>query len=171
MTATTTIATICRTWRQSCVATSPAIHGDIVRGAMPNPADTSETARLRCVVNQPVTQAMIGANMAEVARPTSRPNVNWNAVSDRDMLARLSPAPSRSDPSRQVQRAPIRSLRAPHAALPAAMARNPTVIAVDTPVVDQPVLAVIGRNSTGSENMAPTAMQPMIAPAAVITQR
>jgi hypothetical protein len=51
------------------------------------------------------------------------------------------------------------------------MARNPTVIAVDTPVVDQPVLAVIGRNSTGSENMAPTAMQPMIAPAAVITQR
>ena len=34
---------------------------------MPMPADTSDTARLRCVSNQPVTQAIIGAKMAAVA--------------------------------------------------------------------------------------------------------
>src|SRR3984885_15699319 len=143
----------------------------MVRGATPKPADTSETARLRCLANQPVTQAIIGAKIAEVARPTSSPNANWNPVSDGATLASASPAPSRREPTRQVQRAPIRSLRAPHAALPTAIARNPKVMAADTPVVDQPVLAVIGRSSTGSENIAPSAMQPITAPAATITQR
>jgi hypothetical protein len=33
-------------------------------------------------------------------------------------------------------------------------------MAADTPVVDQPVPAVIGRSSTGSENIPPSAMQP-----------
>jgi hypothetical protein len=103
---------------------------------------------------------MIGANMAEVARPTSSPNAIWNPVSDVATLASKRPAPSRRDPARQVQRAPIRSLKAPHAALPTAIARNPTVMAADTPVVDQPVPAVIGRSSTGSENIPPSAMQP-----------
>src|ERR1700691_5686772 len=171
MTTTTRIATICSTCLQSWEAASQATHGDIVKGATPNPADTSETARLRCVANQPVTQAIIGANIAEVARTTRSPNENWNPMSEVALLASARPAPSRSDPARQVQRAPIRSLRAPQAALPTAMARNPMVMAADMPVVDQPVLAAIGRSSTGSENIAPSAMQPITEPAATITQR
>src|SRR3984885_11117651 len=85
---TTSTATICSTCRQSCTLASRATHGDIVRGATPNPTDTSDTARLRCVENQPVTQAMIGAKIAEVARPTNNPNANWNPISDGAMLAR-----------------------------------------------------------------------------------
>src|ERR1700691_816295 len=171
MTTTTRIATICSTCRQSHEAASQATHGDIVRGATPNPADTSETAKLRCVTNHPVTQAIIGAKIADAASPTSSPNANWNPVSDTALLASARPVPSRRDPIRQVQRAPIRSLRAPHAVLPTAMARNPMVMAADTPVVDQPVLATIGLSSTGSENIAPIAMQPITPPAATITQR
>jgi hypothetical protein len=45
------------------------------------------------------------------------------------------------------------------------------VMAADMPVVDQPVLAAIGRSSTGSENIAPSAMQPITAPAATIVHR
>src|ERR1700733_256372 len=168
---TTSTATICSTCRQSCTLASRATHGDIVRGATPNPTDTSDTARLRCVENQPVTQAMIGAKIAEVAKPTNNPNANWNPISDGAMLATSRPAPNRREPIRQVQRAPIRSLRAPHAALPTAIARNPTVIAADTPVIDHPVLVAIGRSNTGSENIAPSAMQPITAPAATIIQR
>src|SRR5262249_40234256 len=41
--------------RQSWVSTSQATNGDIVIGAMPMPAETSDTARLTWVVNQPVT--------------------------------------------------------------------------------------------------------------------
>ena len=52
-----------------------------------------------------------------------------------------------------------------------AMARKPMVIALDTPVTDQPVSAVIGRKRTGSENMEPIATQPKRPPAATITQR
>ena len=55
--------------------------------------------------------------------------------------------------------------------LPKAMARNPIVIAPETPVTDQPVSCAIGVSSTGSENIAPTAMQPSKPPAATITQR
>src|ERR1043165_568061 len=39
--------------RQSLRLTSQAAKGDIVIGAMPKPADTSDTARLRFVSNQP----------------------------------------------------------------------------------------------------------------------
>ena len=44
---------------------------------MPMPADTSETARLRRVSNQPVTVAIIGAKKALAASPTSTPKVSW----------------------------------------------------------------------------------------------
>jgi len=44
-------------------------------------------------------------------------------------------------------------------------------MAADTPVVDQPVSAAMVRNSTGSENIAPSAMHPITAPAATMTQR
>ena len=42
----------------------PMTGGDIVIGAMPMPAETSDTARLRWVSNQPVTQAITGAKIA-----------------------------------------------------------------------------------------------------------
>jgi hypothetical protein len=45
------------------------------------------------------------------------------------------------------------------------------VMAVDTPVTDQPVSREMGRRKTGSENMAPMATQPRTPPAATITQR
>ena len=48
----------------------------MVSGAMPKPAETSETAGLRWVSNQPVTQAIIGAKMAAVAVPTRRPKTS-----------------------------------------------------------------------------------------------
>ena len=48
----------------------------MVIGAIPIPAETSDTARLRCVSNQPVTQAIIGAKIAAVAPPTSSPKTS-----------------------------------------------------------------------------------------------
>jgi hypothetical protein len=55
--------------------------------------------------------------------------------------------------------------------LVSAMARKPMVMALDTPVTDQPVSRAIGCSSTGSENMPPMATQPSRPPAATITQR
>jgi hypothetical protein len=40
------------------------------------PAETSDTARLRRVSNQPVTQAIMGAKMAAAAPPTSKPKIS-----------------------------------------------------------------------------------------------
>src|SRR6202790_383193 len=64
MIAATTRATICIEVRQSWCETSQAANGGMVIGAMPMPAETSDTARLRWVSNQPVTQAIIGAKIA-----------------------------------------------------------------------------------------------------------
>src|SRR3954471_16154916 len=75
ITATMT-ATICIVVRQSWDETSQATTGDMVKGAIPIPAETSDTARLRWVSNQPVTQAIIGAKMAAVALPTRSPNTS-----------------------------------------------------------------------------------------------
>src|ERR1700675_2496759 len=72
----TTTATICIEVRQSWFEISQAASGDIVIGAMPMPADTSDTARLRWVSNQPVTQAIIGAKIAAQAAPTISPKMN-----------------------------------------------------------------------------------------------
>src|SRR5580704_1390688 len=69
-----TPATIRSAVLQSKAETSQAASGAIVIGAMPIPADTSETARLRCVSNHPVTQAIIGAMIAAAPAPTRRPN-------------------------------------------------------------------------------------------------
>src|SRR6185503_8160267 len=73
--------------RQPVRSTSQAANGDMVIGAMPMPADTSDTARLRWVSNQPVTVAMIGAKIAAIAPPTQSPNTSWNASSDVVRLA------------------------------------------------------------------------------------
>jgi hypothetical protein len=45
------------------------------------------------------------------------------------------------------------------------------VIALDTPVTDQPVSRATGWGRTGSENIAPIATQPNRPPAATITHR
>src|SRR4051794_9731670 len=66
ITAAARAAMIWRVVLQSVVATSHAANGDMVIGAIPIPAETSETARLRWVSNQPVTQAIIGAKIAAV---------------------------------------------------------------------------------------------------------
>jgi len=52
-----------------------------------------------------------------------------------------------------------------------AMARQPNVMALDTPATDQPVSLVMGLRKTGSENMPPIATQPKTPPAATTTQR
>src|SRR6266850_1278562 len=76
MTAPTTTATICIEVRQSWCSTSQAASGAMVIGAMPMPAETSDTARLRWVSNQPVTHAIIGAKIAEIDPPTINPKMN-----------------------------------------------------------------------------------------------
>ena len=55
---------------------SQLTRGEIVSGAMPMPADTSATARLRRVSNHPVTVAIIGAKKALAASPTNKPYVS-----------------------------------------------------------------------------------------------
>ena len=45
------------------------------------------------------------------------------------------------------------------------------VMALDTPVTDQPVSRAMSCRKTGSENMLPMATQPNTPPAATITQR
>src|SRR3954463_11077642 len=76
MIAATTSATICIEVRQSWLETSQAASGAIVIGAMPMPAETNETAKLRWGSNQPGTQAIIGAKIAAMDPPTSTPNTN-----------------------------------------------------------------------------------------------
>jgi hypothetical protein len=68
-------------------------------------------------------------------------------------------------------RAPNRSERAPQIIEVTAMAKNPTVMAMEMPVRDQPVASAIGVSSTGREKSDPMAMHPMKPPAATTTQR
>src|SRR6185312_2030887 len=143
----------------------------MVMGAMPMPAETSDTARLRWVSNQPVTQAIMGAKIAAQASPTTIPNRNWNAIRLVVRLAKARPAASSTDPAITTGLGPKRSDRLPQAMLPTAMARKPTVMALETAVTDQPVSLAMKRRNTGSENMAPMATQPSKPPAATITQR
>ena len=76
-----------------------------------------------------------------------------------------------TDPASTTGRGPTRSDKVPQIMLANAMARKPIVMALDTPVTDQPVSLEIGRRKTGSENMAPIATQPRRPPAATMTQR
>ncbi len=55
--------------------------------------------------------------------------------------------------------------------LPNAIARKPIVMALDTPVTDQPVSRAMGLSRTGKENIEPMATQPRRPPAATMTQR
>ena len=67
------VATASCAVRQSWDVISHCANGEIVIGAMPVPADTRETARLRFFSNQPVTVAIIGAKTAPAAMPTNTP--------------------------------------------------------------------------------------------------
>src|SRR6201999_4666677 len=89
MTAATMPETISIVVRQSWCETSQATSGDMVMGAMPMPAETSDTARLRWVSNQPGTVAIIGAKIEAIEPPTISPNNNWNVSSE---VARLASA-------------------------------------------------------------------------------
>ena len=89
----------------------------MVIGAMPMPADTSETARLRWVSNQPVTLAIIGAKIAAIEPPTSTPKMNWNAMSEVAWLASARLAASTVDPVSTTGSGPNRSDRVPQAML------------------------------------------------------
>src|SRR5579872_6560166 len=76
ITTATSTAMIWRDVLQSWLEMSRAANGDMVIGAIPMPADTSDTARLRCVSNQPVTQAIMGAKMAATEPPTTTPKIS-----------------------------------------------------------------------------------------------
>jgi hypothetical protein len=149
---------------------SHAANGDIVIGATPTPTDTSETARPRCWVIQPITAAIIGVKKLPTATPTSRPKASWNWSGVCARLARKRPRPSSTAPARTTLRGPMRSLSAPQPKPAAPIARKLIVMALDTAVFDQPVASVIGRRKTASENIAPTATHVIKAPSATITQ-
>lgn len=59
--------------RQSYSLINQRANGEMVIGATPMPAETSETARLRCRSNQPVVSAIIGAKNVLAASPTRMP--------------------------------------------------------------------------------------------------
>ena len=71
-----TAARISSVVRQLTAETSQAARDAMVMGAMPMPAETSDTARLRWVSNQPVTQAIMGTMMAAALPPTRPPKIN-----------------------------------------------------------------------------------------------
>ncbi len=135
------------------------------------PAETSDTARLLWVSNHPVTVAIMGAKIAEVAMPTRRPNTSWNSNSERLKLASARLTARTLEPVSTATRGPKRSVNVPQKILPKAMARKPMVMASDMPVRDQPVATPMGTRSTGNANIAPMATHPKRAPAATITQR
>src|ERR1041385_8663382 len=169
ITAATMHAMISIEVRQSWIETSHAASGDMVIGAMPMPAETSDTARLRWVSNQPVTQAIIGAKIAEMLPPMNRPKVSWNASSEVVWLASARLMARIAEPVTTTKRVPNRSDRLPQAMLVVAIARNAMVMALDTPVTDQPVSRVMAPRKTGSENIAPIATQPSRPPATTMT--
>src|SRR3569833_3089155 len=148
MMAPTTSATICIEVRQSWPETSQAANGAIVIGAMPMPAETSDTARLRFVSNQPVTAAIIGAKIAAQDAPVRRPNTIWNTRSEVAWLAANRLSASTVDPVSTTGSGPNRSDSVPQAMLVKAIARKPIVIAVEMPVTDQPVSFAIGCRNT-----------------------
>src|ERR1700758_2824953 len=132
--------------RQSWCETSQATIGDIVIGAMPMPAETRDTARLRWVSNQPVTVAIIGAKIAAVAPPTIRPNSNWNSIREVARLASASESAITVDPVSTTGSGPNLSDSVPQIMLEKAMARKPMVMALETPATDQPVSCAIACN-------------------------
>src|SRR6187455_785431 len=88
-----------------------------------------------------------------------------------ERLASTSASPSSTPPSSVQMRAPQRSLAAPHANEPNAMTMKLMVMPKEMPARDQPVSPDMGARNTASENMAPSATQPMRPPSATTTHR
>ena len=145
----------------------------MVIGAMPMPADTSDTARLRCVSNQPVTQAIIGA---KIAGDRAADHQAEDELELEQRVARLASArlAGQQRPSRSARRGAARSGRraSPQTMLASAMRQEADGHGARD-AGDRPagVACEIGRRNTGSENIAPIATQPSRPPAATITQR
>ena len=59
--------------RQSPFVRSQAAKGDMVIGATPTPAETSETARLRWFGTQALTAVIIGTKKLPADKPTRMP--------------------------------------------------------------------------------------------------
>src|SRR6202020_1069255 len=127
-----TAARISSVVRQLVVETSHAAKGAMVMGAMPIPAETSDTARLRCVSNQPVTQAIIGAKIAAALPPTRSPKMSWNARRDVAWDARARLSARMIAPVKTIARGPNRSERLPQAMRPHAQRRKPLGAGVDS---------------------------------------
>src|SRR6187455_1170366 len=87
------------------------------------------------------------------------------------MTRNTNASPSNTEPHSVTMRAPHRSLAAPQPNDPKAMTRKLIVIAKEIPARDQPVSVDMGARNTASENMVPSATQPMRPPSATITQR
>src|SRR6202011_495421 len=139
-------------------------------GATPMPAETSETARLRCFSNQPVTVTIMGAKTDPAAAPTRMPETTWNSIRRVPRGGSARPAPSSTAPDSTTILGPKRSVSAPQKKPPTPMLMNTSVMASDMPVRDQPVASDIGCRNTASENVEPIATQPNRAPAATTTQ-
>ena len=155
--------------RQPYSEISQLASGDIVSGAAPMPAETSETASARFVVNQPITLAIIGAKKALAERPTNIPYVTWNASSEVARLASTSARPRSTAPITTTIRVPKRSLAQPQPKAPSPITTKLRLIALDTAARDHPVSRVRGSRNTASENIAPTATQPIRPPSATTT--
>ncbi len=171
MTTAVSAARICREVLQSWLEMSRAANGDMVIGAIPMPAETRDTARLRCVSNQPVTQAIMGAKMAAGAPPTPR----RRSAETQPAMSPGSPAPAlwpghknRSALSGAGRSGPTGF---PRRCFPMPWRENRRSWRWICPVMDHPVSREMGRRKTGSENMAPIATQPKRPPTATITQR
>src|SRR4051812_39050069 len=92
-------------------------------------------------------------------------------MSEDARLASVSAAPNSSAPHSVVTRAPQRSLAAPQPNEPKAITMKLMVMANEMPARDHPVSPDMGARNTASENIAPTATQPMRPPSATMTQR
>src|SRR3954471_19190470 len=82
-----------------------------------------------------------------------------------------SAAPNKTAPHSGTTGAPQRSLAEPHANEPNAITMKLIVIASEMPARDQPVSTDIGARNTASENIAPSATQPIRPPSATMTHR
>jgi hypothetical protein len=86
-----------------------------------------------------VTQAIIGAKIAAIDPPTAMPKVSWKECKELAWLANAMLSGSSKDPVSTTSRGPMRSASTPQAKLARAIDRNAIVMAVEIPVVDQPV--------------------------------
>src|SRR5882724_8291992 len=96
--------------------------------------------------------------------------MSWNSSRLVARLASVNPSPSKSPPASTTIRGPKRSVSAPQPKEAKPIVTNTIVMALDTPVRDQPVASDIGARKTANENVVPIAKQPIKAPAPTTTQ-